>query len=82
MQNDRTKSLIHLHFIIFIWGFTSILGALIDLDSSAIVWFRMMLRSISFFFLQTRLSFTPAHLNTIFWVELLSPCTGCSFFML
>lgn len=42
MQNARTRSLIHLHFIIFIWGFTSILGALIDLDSSAIVWFRMM----------------------------------------
>ena len=43
MQNARTRSLIHLHFIIFIWGFTSILGALIDLDSSAIVWFRMMI---------------------------------------
>ena len=43
MQNARTRSLIHLHFIIFMWGFTSILGALIDLDSSAIVWFRMMI---------------------------------------
>ena len=47
MQNDRTRSLIHLHFLIFIWGFTSILGALIDLDSSAIVWFRMMIGAIS-----------------------------------
>lgn len=47
MQSDRTKSLIHLHFIIFIWGFTSILGALIDLDSSAIVWFRMMVGALS-----------------------------------
>ena len=84
MQSDRTKSLIHLHFIIFIWGFTSILGALIDLDSSAIVWFRMMVGALSIalyfiLFLQTRLSYTPAHLNTIFWVGLLSPCTGYSF---
>lgn len=47
MQNARTKSLLHLHFIIFIWGFTSILGALIDLDSSAIVWFRMMAGALS-----------------------------------
>lgn len=36
-----------MHFIIFIWGFTSILGALIDLDSSAIVWFRMMAGALS-----------------------------------
>lgn len=47
MQNARTKSILHLHFIIFIWGFTSILGALIDLDSSAIVWFRMMAGALS-----------------------------------
>ena len=47
MQNARTKSILHLHFIIFIWGFTSILGALIDLDSSAIVWFRMMVGALS-----------------------------------
>ena len=53
MQNARTRSLIHLHFIIFIWGFTSILGALIDLDSSAIVWFRMMIGagSIALYFM-------------------------------
>lgn len=47
MQNVRTRSLIHLHFIVFIWGFTSILGALIDLDSSAIVWFRMVMGALS-----------------------------------
>ena len=41
MQNDNTKSLVHLHFLIFLWGFTSILGALIDLDSMPIVWYRM-----------------------------------------
>ena len=60
MQNARTKSLIHLHFIIFIWGFTSILGALIDLDSSAIVWFRMIVGAGSialYFFLFSPKSF-------------------------
>ena len=60
MQNARTKSIIHLHFIIFIWGFTSILGALIDLDSSAIVWFRMIVGAGSialYFFLFSPKSF-------------------------
>lgn len=46
MQNDRFKSLLHLHFLIFLWGFTSILGALIDLDSLSIVWYRMTIASV------------------------------------
>ena len=43
MLNDKGKSLLHLHFLIFLWGFTSILGALINLDSLPIVWYRMSL---------------------------------------
>ena len=46
MRNDRTKSLIHLHFLIFLWGFTSILGALINLDSTPLVWYRMTIASV------------------------------------
>lgn len=41
MLNDRGKSLLHLHFLIFLWGFTSILGALINLDSLPLVWYRI-----------------------------------------
>ncbi|MET0759524.1 MAG: DMT family transporter [Flavobacterium sp.] len=43
MQNDNLKSYIHLHFIVFIWGFTAILGALISLDALPLVWYRMLL---------------------------------------
>lgn len=46
MLNDKIKSLFHLHFLIFLWGFTSILGALIDLDSLSIVWYRMLIASL------------------------------------
>lgn len=46
MQNDRVKSLLHLHFLIFLWGFTSILGALIALDSLSIVWYRMLIATL------------------------------------
>lgn len=41
MQGDKLKSYIHLHFIVFVWGFTAVLGALITLDALPLVWFRM-----------------------------------------
>ncbi|RTY86787.1 DMT family transporter [Flavobacterium sp. GT3R68] len=43
MQNDNLKSYFHLHFIVFIWGFTAVLGALITLDALPLVWYRMLL---------------------------------------
>ncbi len=46
MQNARLKSLIHYHFIVFIWGFTAILGALISLEALPLVWYRMAIASI------------------------------------
>jgi drug/metabolite transporter (DMT)-like permease len=36
----------HLHFIVFIWGFTAVLGKLITLDALALVWYRMLFASI------------------------------------
>jgi drug/metabolite transporter (DMT)-like permease len=46
MQKDRLSNLIHLHFIVFIYGFTAILGKLISIDSLPLVWYRMGLASI------------------------------------
>ena len=43
MQNDNLKSYLLLHVIVFIWGFTAILGALISLDALPLVWWRMSL---------------------------------------
>lgn len=43
MQNDRLTNYLHLHFIVFIWGFTAVLGALITIDAIPLVWFRMAL---------------------------------------
>lgn len=42
MLNDNVKSYLHLHLIVFIWGFTAVLGALISLDALPLVWFRML----------------------------------------
>jgi len=41
MRSDNLKSYLSLHLIVFIWGFTAVLGALISLDALPLVWFRM-----------------------------------------
>jgi drug/metabolite transporter (DMT)-like permease len=41
MPGDKLKNYLHLHFIVFVWGFTAVLGALITLDAFPLVWFRM-----------------------------------------
>ena len=46
MQNDKLKSYLSLHFIVFIWGFTAILGALITITADALVWYRMLFASV------------------------------------
>lgn len=45
MQNDKLRSYLHFHVIVFIWGFTAVLGALISLDAVPLVWYRMLMAS-------------------------------------
>lgn len=49
MQNDKLKNYLHLHFIVFIWGFTAVLGKLISIDALPMVWYRMAMAAILFF---------------------------------
>lgn len=50
MQNDKTlNSYLHLHLIVFIWGFTAVLGALISLGALPLVWYRMLFASVFIF---------------------------------
>lgn len=46
MLNDKLKNYLHLHFLVFIAGFTAILGKLISVNAVSLVWFRMMFASI------------------------------------
>jgi drug/metabolite transporter (DMT)-like permease len=46
MPNDNLKHHLHLHFIVLIWGFTAVLGALISLEAIPLVWFRMSLAAL------------------------------------
>ena len=49
MRNDKLQSYLNLHLIVFIWGFTPILGALITIKADALVWYRMFLACIFIF---------------------------------
>lgn len=49
MQNDNIKSYLLLHLIVFIWGFTAVLGALISLDALPLVWWRMSIAVLLIF---------------------------------
>lgn len=41
------KNLYILHFTVFIWGFTGILGALISVDAVQMVWYRVLIASVT-----------------------------------
>ncbi|GAA3784780.1 DMT family transporter [Corallibacter vietnamensis] len=46
MQNDKFKNYLHLHLLVFIAGFTAILGELISIEAVSLVWFRMLMATI------------------------------------
>ena len=46
MQSDKLLNYFHLHFIVFIWGFTAVLGDLISIEAVPLVWHRMLLGSL------------------------------------
>ncbi|MDV7187244.1 EamA family transporter [Lutibacter sp. TH_r2] len=46
MPETNLKHYLHLHLLVFIWGFTAILGALISIDSVPLVWYRMLMATI------------------------------------
>jgi drug/metabolite transporter (DMT)-like permease len=43
------KNLYILHFTVFIWGFTGILGALISIDAVQMVWYRVLIATATLF---------------------------------
>lgn len=46
MPNAKLKNYLHLHFLVFIAGFTAILGELISIDAISLVWFRMVIAAV------------------------------------
>lgn len=63
MQNAKLKNYLHLHLLVFIAGFTAILGELISVGAIQLVWFRMGIAIILvfgyLFFKQIKLNLSP-----------------------
>ncbi|UKM66382.1 DMT family transporter [Flavobacteriaceae bacterium GSB9] len=49
MPSAKIKSYLHLHFLVFIAGFTAILGELISLSAIDLVWYRMIMAAALMF---------------------------------
>lgn len=49
MQNGKLKNQLNLHFVVFIWGFTAILAALIKVNAIALVWYRVLIAATTLF---------------------------------
>lgn len=50
MKNQLLSSHLKLHFVVLIYGFTAILGKLISLPAPQLVWYRMFIAVIAFYF--------------------------------
>ncbi|TDQ07038.1 DMT family transporter [Pedobacter metabolipauper] len=48
-KTSVTRNLLILHFTVFIWGFTGILGALISISAVQMVWYRVLIASLTLF---------------------------------
>lgn len=48
-KSDITKAYIQMHLSILLWGLTGVLGRGIDLSEGLLVWYRMMIVSVSLF---------------------------------
>lgn len=42
-MNDKLRAYLYLHFCVFIWGFTAVLGKLISLQALPLVWWRVLI---------------------------------------
>lgn len=49
MKISRNSNLLILHITVLVWGFTGILGALISINEIHLVWYRVLIASVSLF---------------------------------
>lgn len=56
MQKDSLRSYLILHLVVFIWGFTAVLGNLITLEALPLVWYRLVIAVLALlvFFIGTK----------------------------
>ena len=76
MLGNKSKSILHFHFIVFIFGFTAILGSLISINSFQIVWFRVLIAALTIIVVikilkkkHTNLTLTITNVNALWFFD-------------
>ena len=70
-KSNHFKSYLNLHLIVFIWGFTAVLGELISIKALPLVWYRMFFAGVFLFiFLLIKKKSLLLPLKTIFQLVL------------
>ena len=72
MQKDKLLSTLHFHFIVIIFGFTAVLGALISISAISLVWYRMTLATFGLGLVLWLGKHSFRVSKTIAWVAILS----------
>lgn len=85
MPSAKFRNYLHLHFIVFIWGFTAVLGKLISIEALPLVWYRMGMASliilIYILFRNKSLRVTPKILSTLLFAGIVVALHWVTFFM-
>ena len=68
-KHGLNKNLIILHFTVFIWGFTGILGKLISISAEHLVWYRVLI-AVSTLFLYFKISKTAIKVSSRTFLQL------------
>lgn len=64
-MTEKLKAYFYLHFCVFLWGFTAILGKLITLQTLPLVWWRVILCCITLLFLIPRADMRKLNRGTV-----------------
>jgi len=70
MSTPRGRAFLHLHVAVFLFGFTAILGALIDLNAIVLVWWRLLLTCLSLLLLARVWRQLPSIARSDLWILL------------
>ena len=84
LENLLLKSHLKLHFVVLIYGFTAILGKLISLPATQLVWYRMLIAVITFYFFlrwkKTDLSISRRQFFKLFGIGMIVALHWITFF--
>lgn len=72
MQRDKLLSTLHFHFIVIIFGFTAVIGALITISAIPLVWYRMTLATLGLGLVLFIRKHSFRITKTIAWVAVIS----------